>query len=108
MSSSVVSARASLPDALRLVAARPSRALAVGCLGAPGLPAGTRVQLKGAAQLTGTVMSYQRECVPGWLGLFSVRLDNAIWQTCHAGDVLVLASPQEFLPGKETRAETGR
>ena len=107
MSSSVV-ARASLPDAGRSVACRPLRALAVGCLGAPGLPAGTRVQLKGAAQLMGTVMSYQRECVPGWLGLFPVRLDNTIWQTCHAGDVIVLALPQELPPGKEARAEMGR
>jgi hypothetical protein len=107
MSSSVVSARASLPDALRLVAARPSRALAVGCLGAPGLPAGTRVQLKGAAQLTGTVMSYQRECVPGWLGLFPVRLDNAIWQTCHASDVLVLAPAKEIQSDREASTETG-
>jgi hypothetical protein len=72
------------------------------------LPAGTRVQLKGAAQLTGTVMAYQRECVPGWLGLFPVRLDNAIWQTCHASDVIVLTSPQEFAPNKQARAETGR
>jgi hypothetical protein len=72
------------------------------------LPAGTRVQLKGAAQLTGTVMTYQRECVPGWLGLFPVRLDNAIWQTCHAGDVIVLNVPQEFAPGKQAHTETGR
>jgi hypothetical protein len=108
MSSSVVSARASLPDAGRSVACRPLRALAVGCLGAPGLPAGTRVQLKGTAQLMGTVMSYQRECVPGWLGLFPVRLDNAIWQTCHAGDVIVLASAQEFAPNKESLTGTGR
>jgi hypothetical protein len=80
----------------------------VGCLGAPGLPAGTRVQLQGAAQLTGTVMSYQQECVPGWLGLFPVRLDNGIWQTCHASDVLVLASAPEVPVGKKTRGEMGR
>jgi len=108
MSSSVVSARTSLPDGVRSVAARPLRALAVGCLGASGLPVGTRVQLKGGAQLAGTVMAYQRECVPGWLGLFPVRLDNAIWQTCHASDVIVLPFPQEFAPGKEARAEMGR
>jgi hypothetical protein len=90
------------------MAARPVRALAVGCLDAPGLPAGTRVQLKGMTQLTGTVMSYQRDCVPGWLGLFPVRLDNAIWQTCHASDVIVLTPPQQFAPNKTTRAETGR
>jgi hypothetical protein len=108
MSSSVVSTRASLPDAVRSVTCRPLRARAVGCHGAPGLPAGTRVQLKGAAQLTGTVMSYQQECVPGWLGLFPVRLDNAIWQTCHAGDVLVLSSAPEFPVGNKTCAEAGR
>jgi hypothetical protein len=107
MSSAVVSARASLPDALRSAAARPLRALA-GCLGVPGLPTGTRVQLKGAARHTGTVMAYQGDCVPGWLGLFPVRLDNAIWQTCHASDVIVLTLPQEFTPNKTIRAETGR
>jgi hypothetical protein len=101
MTSSVVSTRAPLPDAGRSVAVtRPLRALAGGCLSAPGLPAGTRVQLKGAAQLTGTVMAYQRECVPGWLGLFPIRLDNAIWQTCHADDVIVLTFSQEFAPNK--------
>jgi hypothetical protein len=108
MSNSVVLARASLPDARRAVACQPLRALAAGCLGAPGLPAGTRVQLKSGAQHTGTVMSYQRECVPGWLGLFPVRLDNDIWQTCHASDVLVLASAPEFSVGKKARAEMGR
>ena len=108
MTSSVVSVRASLPDAQHSVATRPLRALAVGCVGAPGLPAGTRVQLTGGAQLTGTVMSYQQECVPGWLGLFPVRLDNAIWQTCHAGDVIVLASAQECAHNKEFLTETGR
>jgi len=107
MTNSVASAPATLPDARRSVACPPSR-LAVGGLRAPGLPAGTRVQLKGAAQLTGTVMSYQRECVPGWLGLFPVRLDNAIWQTCHASDVLVLASAPEFPVSKKAHAETGR
>jgi hypothetical protein len=66
------------------------------------------VQLKGAAQHTGTVMAYQQECVPGWLGLFPVRLDNAIWQTCHASDVIVLAAPQELPPGKEAHVEMGR
>jgi len=108
MNSSVVSARASLPDAVRSVTCRPLQTLAERCLGGPGLPVGTRVQLTGAAQLTGTVMSYQRECVPGWLGLFPVRLDNAIWQTCHASDVTVLTLPQEFPLGKKARAETGR
>jgi hypothetical protein len=108
MSSAVVSARASLPDAVRSVAARPLRAVGMGCLGAPGLPAGTRVQLKDAAQLMGTVMSYQRECVPGWLGLFPVRLDNAIWQTCHASDVIVLAFPQELPAGKKAHTKMER
>jgi hypothetical protein len=111
MSVPVFSTWASLPDAGRSVAARPVRALAGGCCpGAPGLPAGTRVQLKGATQLTGTVMSYQQECVAGWLGLFPVRLDNAIWQICHASDViaLTLPPPQEFAPNKKARTETGR
>jgi len=108
MSNSVVLARTSLPDARGAVACQPVRALAAGCLGAPGLPAGTRVQLKSGAQLTGTVMAYQRECVPGWLGLFPVRLDNAIWRTCHAGDVLVLSSAPEFSVGTKARAEMGR
>ncbi|MGH3694319.1 MAG: hypothetical protein ACRES5_19015 [Pseudomonas sp.] len=40
-------------------------------------------------------MSYQREFLPGLLGLFPVRLDNAIWQTCHATDVIVLAPSKE-------------
>lgn len=61
----------------------------------PGLPVGTRVQLKEGARLKGTVMSYQRGCTPGLLGLFPVRLDNTIWQTCHASDVIVLAPSQE-------------
>jgi len=103
-----VLARASLPDAGRSVAAGPLRALAVGGLGAPGLPPGTRVQLKGAAQLRGTVMPYQQECVPGWLGLFPVRLDNAIWQTCQASEVIVLASVQKAPAGIKTCVETGR
>ena len=107
MTSSVATGQASPPDARRSVACRPLR-LAVGGLRTPGLPAGTRVQLKGGAQLTGTVMSYQQECVPGWLGLFPVRLDNAIWQTCHASDVIVLASAQECPPNKEVLTETGR
>jgi hypothetical protein len=107
MTSSVATGQASPPDARRSMACRPLR-LARGGLRTPGLPAGTRVQLKGAAQLTGTVMSYQQECVPGWLGLFPVRLDNAIWQTCRASDVLVLASAPEFPVSKKARGETGR
>lgn len=107
MTSSVASAPASLPDARRSVPCRPLP-LAVGGLSAPVLPAGTRVQLKGGNQLTGTVMAYQRECVPGWLGLFPVRLDNAIWQTCHASDVLVLASAPEFPVSTKGHAEMER
>ncbi len=60
----------------------------------PGLPAGTRVQLKTGARIAGTIMAYQREFSPGLLGLFPVRLDDGIWQTCHASDVIVLASPK--------------
>src|SRR4051794_27410400 len=82
MTSSVASGRASLPDARRSVACRPLR-LAVGGLSAPGLPAGTRVQLTGGNQLTGTVMAYQRECVPGWLGLFPVRLEVSRRRESH-------------------------
>jgi hypothetical protein len=50
-------------------------------------------------------MSYQRECSPGLLGLFPVRLDNAICQTCHAGDVIVLAPPKETPSGREVRTQ---
>jgi hypothetical protein len=107
MTNSVASDRASLPDARRSVACPPLR-LAVGSLNTPGLPTGTRVQLRNGNQLTGTVMAHQRECVPGWLGLFPVRLDNAIWQTCHASDVIVLASAPKFHVSKKTREEIGR
>jgi hypothetical protein len=55
-----------------------------------GLPPGTRVQLKDGAKQNGTVMPYMRECSQGLLGLFPVRLDNCIWQTCNASDVIVL------------------
>jgi hypothetical protein len=40
-------------------------------------------------------MPYQPAHSPGLLGLFPVQLDNWIWQTCDATDVLVLASPKE-------------
>lgn len=56
----------------------------------PGLPPGTRVQLKYGAKLKGTVMRYQAECSQGMLGLFPVRLDNTIWQTCQTSDLIVL------------------
>jgi hypothetical protein len=42
------------------------------------------------------VISYHPGYSLGLLGLFSVRLDNAIWQICDASDVIVLA------PSKET------
>jgi len=58
----------------------------------PGLPAGTRVQLKDGAQQTGTVMPYAPEYSRG---LFPVRLDYGVWQTCDASDVIVLALPKE-------------
>jgi hypothetical protein len=58
---------------------------------ASGLPPGTRVRLREGARLAGMVMSYERGCSPDLLGLFPVRLDNGIWQTCHASDVIVLA-----------------
>jgi hypothetical protein len=70
--------------------------VAVGSMAAtPGLAPGTRVQLRDGARLKGTVMPYQPAYSPGLLGLFPVRLDNRIWQTCDATDVLVLAPPKE-------------
>lgn len=71
-------------------------ALAAGGGATRGLPVGTRVQLRDEARLKGTVISYHPEYSMGSLGLFSVRLDNAIWQICDASDVIVLA------PSKET------
>jgi hypothetical protein len=56
----------------------------------PGLPPGTRVQLKDGVKHKGTVMPHMRETSLGLLGLFPVRLDNWIWQTCYASDVIVL------------------
>jgi hypothetical protein len=61
----------------------------------PGLAPGTRVQLRDGARSKGTVMPYQSAYLPGLLGLFPVRLDNWIWQTCDVTDVLVLAPPKE-------------
>ena len=70
--------------------------VAVGRMAArPGLAPGTRVQLREGARLKGTVMPYQPAYLPGLLGLFPVRLDNGIWQTCDATDVRVLAPPTE-------------
>lgn len=60
-----------------------------------GLPPGTRVQLKDGARHKGVVMRYMPNCSQGMLGLFPVRLDNCIWQICHANDVIVLAPPSE-------------
>jgi hypothetical protein len=68
----------------------------------PGLAPGTRVQLSCGARLKGTVMRYQPAHSPGLLGLFPVRLDNGIWQTCSAADVVVLAPPKQI--GQCTRA----
>ncbi|MGH3783221.1 MAG: hypothetical protein ACRDRO_22020 [Pseudonocardiaceae bacterium] len=48
------------------------------------------MQLKYGAKHKGTVMPYMRETSFGMLGLFPVRLDNWIWQTCDASDVIVL------------------
>jgi hypothetical protein len=61
----------------------------------PGLAPGTRVQLREGARPKGTVMPYQPAHSPGLLGLFPVQLDNWIWQTCDATDVLVLAPLKE-------------
>lgn len=57
-----------------------------------GLPEGTRVRIRGEAQRTGTVMRYAPEYSHG---LFPVRLDDGIWQTFDASDVIVLAPPKE-------------
>jgi hypothetical protein len=70
--------------------------MAVGRMAAtPGLAPGTRVQLREGTRLKGTVMPYQPADSPGRLGLFPVQLDNWIWQTCDATDVLVLAPPKK-------------
>jgi hypothetical protein len=58
----------------------------------PGLAAGTRVQMRNGAGQKGTVMPYEPEYSHG---RFPVRLDNHIWQTCNASDVIVLALPKE-------------
>ena len=60
-----------------------------------GLAPGTRVQLRDGARSKGIVMPYQSAHLPGLLGLFPVQLDNRIWQTCDATDVMVLAPPKE-------------
>jgi hypothetical protein len=57
-----------------------------------GLPAGTRVQMRSRNRQKGTVMPYEPEYSHG---RFPVRLDNCIWQTCNASDVIVLALPKE-------------
>jgi hypothetical protein len=58
----------------------------------PGLPAGTRVQMRSQSQQQEVVMPYEPEYSHG---RFPVRLDNCIWQTCNASDVIVLAPPNE-------------
>ena len=65
-------------------------AITTGMTTDPGLPPGTRVQLKDGVRHKGTVMPNMRETSLGLLGLFPVRLDNWIWQTCNASDVIVL------------------
>lgn len=57
-----------------------------------GLPAGTRVQMRSRTWQKGTVMPYEPEYSHG---RFPVRLDNCIWQTCNASDVIVLTQPKE-------------
>jgi hypothetical protein len=54
---------------------------------------GTRVQLRDGAKHKGTVMPYTATCSPCLLGLFPVRLDNAIWQICDTSDVIMLTAP---------------
>jgi hypothetical protein len=63
---------------------------AIGPAVVPGLPVGTRVQLKEGVQHTGTVMPYMPDTSQGMLGLFPVRLDNGFWQICNAHDVTML------------------
>ena len=46
----------------------------------PGLPAGTRVQMRSRSRQQGVVMPYEPEYSHG---RFPVRLDNCIWQTCR-------------------------
>lgn len=77
--------------------------------GVPGLPVGTRVQLREGARLAGTVKSCPRpEWSFGVLGLFAVRLDNGISQICHASDVIVLAqSDRKPISEQEVLAQTG-
>ncbi len=69
-------------------------AAGIAAVSGAGLPAGTRVQLRDGNQWTGTVISYHPEYSIGRLGLFSVRLDNGIWQICDTRDVIVLAPPK--------------
>ena len=57
----------------------------------PGLPVGTRVQFRDKPAGTGTVMPYRPEYAPGRWGLFPVRGDDGIWQTCRINDLIVLA-----------------
>lgn len=84
------------------------QAVMTGTRATPGLPVGTRVQLREGLQLKGTVMSYQREFLSGLLGLFPVRLDNAIWQICHGNDVIVLAPSTQTSSEAEVHTEEER
>jgi hypothetical protein len=62
----------------------------------PPLPPGTRVQLTDGTKHKGTVLPYTHGGSPARLGLFPVRLDNAICQICDTNDVTVLtASPTQ-------------
>jgi hypothetical protein len=97
MSGDNSSARAPAPGkASRPTSGPRLRALGAGGGATRGLSVGTRVQLRDRARLKGTVISYHPGYSMGSLGLFSIRLDNAIWQICDANDVIVLA------PSKET------
>ena len=70
-----------------------------------GQPAGTRVQLRSRTQPQGTVMPYEPEYSHG---LFPVRLDNGIWQKCHASDVIVLDTPKTADQWRGVRASAGK
>jgi hypothetical protein len=67
---------------------------------------GTRVQLIDGAKHKGTVMPYTASCSPCLLGLFPVRLDNAIWQICGTSDVIILTPPSTQIDS-EAGAVTG-
>jgi hypothetical protein len=106
MSGDNSSARAPAPGkASRSTSGPRLRALGAGGGATRSLSVGTRVQLRDRARLKGTVISYHPEYSMGSLGLFSVRLDNAIWQICDASDVIVLAPSKETLSVAIVRTE---